>query len=230
MKPFFMSVSDIRFWIRSARSDAQLRRLLREHDAARSLDLLYQARTDPWGLNSPHFRYQQIKYDTMLSLLPSRRYRRALDLGCGLGTLTRRLGQQADQVWGLDVSPVAIAQARRETTEPTNVQFQPGDVLHLSRDLDKAFDLVVLADTLYYLSPLSDEVLEAVRERVTQLLVPGGILLLVNHFIFTLDPGSRWSPKIHQSFRSAVDLTTLHDDRRPFYLVSVFEKSGSVAP
>ena len=49
----FMWLSDIRFWIRSARSDAQLQRLLREHDNAQSLDLLYEGRKDPWGLDSP---------------------------------------------------------------------------------------------------------------------------------------------------------------------------------
>jgi SAM-dependent methyltransferase len=218
-------ITDIRFWIRSALSDAQLQRLRRKHDNSKSLDLLYAERKDPWGLESPHFRYQQSKYSTMLSLLPKRRYKRALDLGCGLGNLTRRLRNHADQVLGIDVSQFAIAQAKRETTEQSNLQFQQGDALNLNHDLDNGFDLVVIADTLYYLSPLSDEVLHTVRERVVQLLVPGGILLLVNHFTLHLDPGSRWSPKIHQVFRSAPDFTTVHESRRPFYLASIFEKS-----
>jgi SAM-dependent methyltransferase len=222
----FTWISDIRFWIRSARSDAHLQRLRGAHDNAQSLDLLYEKRKDPWGLDSRHFRYQQTKYATMLSLLPSRHYRRALDLGCGLGNLTRRLCNHADYILGIDVSHIAIAQATRETTDQSNLQFQQGDALNLSRDLDNGFDLVVIADTLYYLSPLSDEVLQTVRERVIQLLAPGGILLLVNHFTVNLDPGSRWSPKIHQAFRSAPDLTIIHESRRPFYLASVFEKKG----
>jgi SAM-dependent methyltransferase len=221
----FMQIADIRFWIRSALSDAQLQRLRREHNNSKSLDLLYAERKDPWGLESPHFRYQQSKYSTMLALLPRRRYKRALDLGCGLGNLTRRLRNHADHVLGIDVSHVAVAQARQEIAEQSNVQFQQGDALDLSRDLDNCFDLVVIADTLYYLSPLSDEVLHTVRERVVQLLVPGGILLLVNHFTVHLDPGSRWSPKIHEVFRSASDFTTLHESRRRFYLASIFEKS-----
>jgi hypothetical protein len=68
-------------------------------------------------------------------------------------------------------------------------------------------------------------VLQTGRERVVQLLVPGGILLLVNHFTLNFDPGSRWSPKIHRVFRSAPDFKTIHESRRPFYLASVFEKS-----
>jgi SAM-dependent methyltransferase len=221
----FTWLSDIRFWVRSARSDAQLQRFRSQHDNAQSLDLLYEERKDPWGLDSPHFHYQQIKYATMLSLLPRRDYKRALDLGCGLGNLTRRLRNHADQVLGIDVSHVAVAQATRETTEGSNLQFQQGDALNLSRDLNNGFDLVVIADTLYYLSPLSDDVLQAVRERVAQLLVPGGILLLVNHFTVHLDPGSRWSPKIHRVFRSARDFATIYEGWRPFYLASIFEKS-----
>lgn len=222
----FLFVSDIRFWIRSARSDAQLQNLRKEYDNAQSLDLLYEHRKDPWGLDSPHFRYQQSKYAGMLSLLPNRRYKRALDLGCGSGNLTRRLCNHADYVLGIDVSRVAIAQASQQTMEQGNLQFQQGDALNLSRDLDNSFDLVVIADTLYYLSPLSDEVLQTARERVAGLLVPGGILLLVNHFTFSLDPGSRWSPKIHQIFRSAPELKSVQEAYRPFYLASIFEKSS----
>jgi SAM-dependent methyltransferase len=221
----FILISDIRFWIRSARSDALLQNLRREHDNAQSLDLLYEDRKDPWGLDSPHFRYQQIKYAVMLSLLPSRHYKRALDLGCGLGNLTRRLCNHADYVLGIDVSRVAIAQATRQATQQANLKFQQGDALHLSRDLDNGFDLVVVADTLYYLSPLSDDVLQTVRDRVVGLLVPGGILLLVNHFIVNLDPGSRWSPKIHRVFRSAPAFKIVHESYHPFYLASIFEKS-----
>jgi SAM-dependent methyltransferase len=163
----------------------------------------------------------------MLSLLPSRRYKRAVDLGCGLGDVTCRLGRLADDVLGIDMSHVAIGRANRNAAGLRNVRFQQGDVLNLSRDLDSSFDLVVVADTLYYLSPLSDEVLQAARERVTRLLVPGGLLLLVNHFIVELDPGSRWSPKIHNSFRSAPDLIVMSEYRRLFYLVSILQKSAS---
>src|SRR6202022_4829067 len=115
------------------------------------------------------------------------------------------------------------AHATRETAGQTKLEFQQGDALNLSHDLDNGFDLVVIADTLYYLSPLSGEGLQTVRERVVQLLVPGGILLLVNHFTLNFDPGSRWSPKIHRVFRSAPDFTTIHESRRPFYFARVFD-------
>jgi SAM-dependent methyltransferase len=222
---FLTSLADIRFWIRSARTDALLRRFRNKgHAEQQVFDLLYEERGDPWGLSSPQFRYQQAKYDTMLSLLPDRRYKRALDLGSGLGDLTRRLSRVAEEVVGIDMSQVAIERAHQKTAGLCNVEFQQGDVLNLGHDLDRSFDLVVVADTLYYLSPLSVEVLRDARERATRLLAPGGILLLVNHFIGMLNPGSRWTPGIHNSFRSASDLAVIGEHRRFFYLVGIFEK------
>src|SRR5579863_1409496 len=84
-RKFFMSLRDISLWVRSARTDALLSRLRREHGAEHAFDLLYEQLHDPWACTSPHFRYQRLKYDTLLSLIPPRRYRSALDLGCGLG-------------------------------------------------------------------------------------------------------------------------------------------------
>jgi len=57
-------------------------------------------------------------------------------------------------------------------------------------------------------------------------LVPGGILLLVNHFTLNLDPGSRWSPKIHQIFRSTRAFRTLHESRHRFFLASILERAS----
>lgn len=127
--------SDARYWIRSARSDAKLRRLRREYDIGHSFDRLYEGAQDPWGLDCPQFRYQQIKYATVLSLLPTRPYKRALDLGCGTGNLTRHLSAHAEKVLGIDVSLVAVTQATQRTNEHSNLQFQQGDALNLSCDL-----------------------------------------------------------------------------------------------
>jgi hypothetical protein len=47
---------------------------------------------------------------------------------------------------------------------------------------------VLLADTLYYLSPLDDATLERMALRVADLLAPGGVCVLVNHYFFAVDP------------------------------------------
>jgi hypothetical protein len=50
---------------------------------------------------------------------------------------------------------------------------------------------VLLADTLYYLSPLDDATLERMALRVADLLAPGGVCVLVNHYFFASIPIAR---------------------------------------
>lgn len=222
-RKFFMSLRDISLWVRSARTDARLSRLRREHCAERALDLLYEQLEDPWACTAPHFRYQRLKYDTLLSLLPPRPYRSALDLGCGLGVLTRDLASRAGKVLGLDLSRLAVEQARELSQSFPNVSFEQADVLAIDPSLDGRFDLVVFADTLYYISPLPDELLKRICRRVAALLVPGGVLLLAHHYFCDLDPGSRLSRAIHDAFRWAPELELIREYRKPFYLVSIMQ-------
>jgi SAM-dependent methyltransferase len=218
-----MSLRDISLWVQSARTDARLSRLRREHGAERAFDLLYEQLQDPWACTAPHFRYQRLKYDTLLSLIPPRAYRSALDLGCGLGVLTRDLASRADQVLGLDLSRLAVELARRLSRSCTTVRFEQADVLAIDPSMDGQFDLIVFADTLYYISPLTDELLRRICQRVAGLLAPGGVLLLAHHYFCQLDPGSRLSRTIHDAFRRAPELKLIREYRKPFYLVSLLE-------
>ncbi len=76
----FMKVADIGLFVRSAKSDAKLRTWWAEGNAAEVFDRLYGTapENDPWASASPRFRYQHRKYETIASLIPVSRYRRAL--------------------------------------------------------------------------------------------------------------------------------------------------------
>lgn len=153
---FFMTVRDIAFWFRSARADSRLNRLRDELGVASAFDHLYTSRNDPFGADLPQYRYQRRKYDSLLSMLPRRPYRNALDIGCGLGALTRRLAPFTGHILGMDVSTEAIHQARTLSFAHPNVSYAQGDLLDDSQS-GASFDLIVLADTLYYIHPLTDE-------------------------------------------------------------------------
>ena len=86
-----MRLRDVGLFLRSARTDARIRRLRSTLGPAGALEAVYAADPDPWASASPRYRYQRRKYEALASLLPPRRFRRALDLGCGLGLLSRRL-------------------------------------------------------------------------------------------------------------------------------------------
>lgn len=222
-----MTLRDIWFWIRSAQADSNLSRLRKEGSTEQAFDRLYAETTDPWGVSLPQYRYQRLKYQIVLSLLPpGRRYAKALDIGCGLGCMTRMLAPYCEQVVGVDVSSSAIDQARALSKDVANVEYRRADVRGIDQRFGREFDLIVVADTLYYLSPLSDEALKSVRQSIENLLVPGGLLLLVNHFFFDFDSDSRLSRQIHDAFRWGTDLKIASQHKRPFYLVSVLEKAS----
>ena len=222
---FFMSLRDIGFWLRSARADAALQRYKAGRGAAEAFDLLYRESIDPWGFDLPQYRYQKRKYDTLVTLLPDRRFGETLDLGCGIGFMTERLAKRSDRVLGLDVSQVAVSAARERFAGQPAVSFDQADVMNLPTSLDGRFDLVVVADVLYYLQPMSNGLLKQVASRIAGLLRPGGLCLLANHFFFDVDPDSKLSRRIHQAFAWSPSFNSISEHRRPFYLATLLERA-----
>ncbi|MES0179064.1 class I SAM-dependent methyltransferase [Mesorhizobium sp. M0025] len=180
----FMSPRDIGLFLRSARTDAVIMQERQRLGNASAFDAAY-ARGDPWASGDPRYLYQRRKYDALLRLLPDERYGRVLDLGAGVGHFTRRLASRSDDVVGVDIAQSAVDQARQLHADIPNLEFLRGDILALPELLDGGFDLVVIADTIYYLPPpIEDWMLKAVATRTARLLRPGGLLLLCNHFFF----------------------------------------------
>ncbi len=221
-RDFFMTLRDIAFWIRSARTDAALARLRSNGASAAAFDQLYAAGSDPYASVAPQFRYQRRKYQALLSMLPKRPYRRALDVGCGLGGFTRLLAPHADHVLGIDLSAEAAAQARSLSQGQPNIEYVQADITTLAEG--SRFDLVVLADVLYYLLPLDDGVVGALASRIAGILEPGGLLLVVDHFFFAVDPPSRMTRRIHDIFRATPGLEPAAERRRAFYLATLLER------
>ena len=222
---FFMTIRDIAFWIRSARADSRLSRLRHERGAASAFDQLYAGLNDPFGAELPQYRYQQRKYNSLLSMLPRRPYRNVLDVGCGLGTFTRKLAPFAEHILGTDISAEAIGQARKLSAEHPNIAYSQQDMLDDSQQ-EASFDLIVLADTLYYIDPLTDVGLKSIAGNLSTKLAPGGLLLLVNHYFFGIDLPSRDTREIHDAFRWASRLERVAEYRRAFFLATLLRRSN----
>jgi SAM-dependent methyltransferase len=94
---------------------------------------------------------------------------RVLDAGCGIGWGTVLLAESATAV-GVDFSPPAIAEARREHGD--RARFVEGDLRSLPLD-DDDFDCVVCFETLAHVS-------EPVRvlDELCRVLRPGGMLIV----------------------------------------------------
>jgi SAM-dependent methyltransferase len=220
----FMKLADIGLFARSSQSDARVRASWSGGSAATVFDRLYEGApdNDPWASASPRFRYQHHKYETIAALIPSGRYRHALDIGCGNGLFSQKLAAMAGDVLGVDVSSVAVSMAAKRTRALTNLRFAQCDVLDLPSNWDGSFDLITILDTLYYLPPpIDNELLKALALRLSRLAAPQGLVVIANHFFSGMDADSRLSLRIHDAFRWSPGFQTVAQYRRPFYLVTL---------
>jgi SAM-dependent methyltransferase len=117
-------------------------------DARRFFDRLW-AESDPWDLDSSEL--DQRRYARQLELLRGRRYERALEIGCGGGSFTRQLAPLCSELVAVDISKHAIERARAASDGAEAVEFRTANVMDLDFEREGSWDLVVLAETSYYI-------------------------------------------------------------------------------
>jgi SAM-dependent methyltransferase len=113
------------------------------------------------------------------------RVRRAIDLGCGTGQLTRFLADHVPEVIGVDLAEPMIEYARRQRHHP-HVTYFVRDLCEVTPDRDGHFDFVVSYHTLHHVPDL-----ESALRGIRALLAPGGQVLLVDS-VHVRGGVSRW--------------------------------------
>ena len=109
----------------------------------------------------------------------------ALDLGCGQGRNALWLSESGFAVTGLDLSPVAIEQARSRATElGLDATFESVDLLTWDPD-GQEWDLVVLA----YIHAHED-MRRTVHAAAQRALAPGGTIVVIAHHLDNLTEGT----------------------------------------
>lgn len=107
-----------------------------------------------------------------------------LDLACGQGRNAVWLAQQGHQVTGIDLSPVAIEQARQLAAEAgVTVDLATGDLTEWD-PANRTWDLVLLS---YLQVPPADRAVA--HAKAVAAVAPGGTLLLVAHHRDNLEHG-----------------------------------------
>jgi SAM-dependent methyltransferase len=145
---------------------------------SRSLDAayfeeLYGREIDPWSLETSE--YEAGKYQRTLAALGDERSKRALELGCSIGVLTRKLAAHCDRLIATDISKIALERAGTRCADLPNVELM---LVRSARDsFVGEFDLIVLSEVVYF---WDDADLAAVAEAILRTLEPGGRLLLVH--------------------------------------------------
>lgn len=95
-----------------------------------------------------------------------------LEIGCGLGRLTRPLAAAASHVWALDVSPEMLARARAQSPQLGNVTWVQGDGSSLAGIEDASMD-ACFSHVVFQHIPDPAVTLGYVRE-MGRVLSPGG--------------------------------------------------------
>ena len=115
----------------------------------------------------------------------------ALDVACGSGRNSRFIAQSAERVIGIDISDIAIAQARELSSNLENVHFLIAD-LDKGLPLNRTFDLIVLVRFVN---------LELIQQ-LQDFLAPGGSVLVEEHLQWD-DPGVELAGPKNPEFRVA---------------------------
>lgn len=150
------------------------------HDDA--LDRLHAAEADPWLADSSG--YERRKRALLLAALPRDSFRAGLEIGSSTGALAADLAGRCGRLLVVDASEHAVAAARERCADLPGVRVEqrrvpqdwPHDWPRTAAGAD-GFDLVVLSEVGYFLSPadLDDLVAAAGRPRARR--GPGAVPL-----------------------------------------------------
>lgn len=187
---------------------------IEEEDAGDDVfDRLHTDHADPWQVDRSW--YEQRKRDVTLALLPRKRFRRVLEVGCSTGALTAELARRCDTVLGVDLSPVAVAAARKRLRDDPTARIE-------HRRLPEAFpdgpwDLVVVSEVGYFLSPAA---LRALISRVEESLTDDGVVLLC-HWWHEVRGWPLDGERVHQIWRLSTRLPHLSELREADFGIDV---------
>jgi len=136
----------------------------------------YRDNPDPWYTwTSP---FEAHKRRMLLAACGPGRHGRVLELACGSGATTAALAKRALRLDAVDSSPSALAAAAERLGEASNVRLLWA---LLPAGMPRGpYDLIVVSELAYYLSPRS---LDRLCTGIARALAPGGRLVLLHHHL-----------------------------------------------
>ncbi|MBQ0819360.1 MULTISPECIES: nodulation methyltransferase NodS [Microvirga] len=130
------------------------------------------AADDPWRLDSNPFERE--RHRQMLRLAVAQEtIENGLEVGCAAGAFTEMLAPHCQKLTVVDVVPHALDRTRHRLKDPPNISWITCDILRFSTR--EVFDLIVVAEVLYYLNSVSD--MRAAVRNLAKMLAPSGHLI-----------------------------------------------------
>ena len=188
---------------------------------------IYQQSRDPWAYSWPRAIrtalssrfYERRKYFRTDWIIPRKRYRNILEIGCSIGVFTKSLAKRGADVLAIDYSPTALKYARERCRKLPQVRFLEARVP--DQFPEEQFDLIVFSEVAYY---LSKEDFLSTAQKILRSLVAGGYLVMV-HYRHHQDlplPGDFAHDWFLQD--AGLGIRHLRDWRRPAYRLDLFQK------
>jgi trans-aconitate methyltransferase len=159
-------------------------------------------------------------HSAALALLPRRRYRSGLEIGCAVGALTERLSQRCAALLAIDRCEAAIAAAQQRCAHLPQTQFQQ---MRVPEEYPTAlFDLTIVSEVGRHWS--CDDLRIAQRRIVAHLEATGHLLLIHrtgSHAQRTLDADAVHDAFLEQLQSPLRHVNALHE---PSFRIDLFER------
>lgn len=186
---------------------------------------LFTEHPDPWSYTN---RYEQIKYEQTLALIPNVPIKKALELACAEGHFTVQLSPRVEQLLATDISPTALVRCEQACSDVDNVEFRCLDFL--TEPITEKFDLIVCSEVLYFAGDRAQ--LPPMAAKLAQALNPDGYLVMTHSNVLIDDPsgtGFDWDHAfgarfIGATFANSPQLAFLQELQTPLYRIQLFQQ------
>lgn len=95
----------------------------------------------------------------------------ALDIGCGTGEFTEKLSKKVSKVYGIDLSPVMIEEAKKRHLEE-NIEYTVQDFYELDEEVK--YDYIISIATFHHLD------LDSALPKIKRILKDNGVLIVLD--------------------------------------------------
>ncbi|WP_420881071.1 class I SAM-dependent DNA methyltransferase [Rhodococcus sp. (in: high G+C Gram-positive bacteria)] len=181
---------------------------------------MYSQAPDPWGFDERW--YEERKRALTAAVLPRRRFRSAFEPGCSIGNLTEVLATRCDHVLATDIVDDVLerARARLDGADVTFRRWALGDPWPTG-----SFDLVVLSEVAYYLSP---QALDRTLDDLGEHLATDGVILAV-HWRHPVADYPQTGDAVHAALAARTGLVRTARYADPDVLIETFEPGPETA-
>ena len=205
------------FWPRHDVLLKHLRFMANNTGSKEFFDEKYRADRDPWNFSSSS--YELNRYDEIMRVLGNRTFNHGFEPGCSIGVLTERLAAQCGHLLAMDISPTAVAVARRRCERYPNVRIVEGALPYdLPRD---TFDLVVFSEIGYY---FERDVLAGIGDSLAGRLAKHGVFVGV-HWLGVSQDHLLTGDEVHDVLRSSSSLRITASRRCDGFLLESWERA-----